>query len=117
LPPVAFRDVRPPNRARAIPPFTERVSQFTQERLNALLLDLDERLPVDPGSPFVAAHSMPRLQQNVTPPDPVVQRVEPSLPIALGRCEKPTLELSHFVDGVIGSLHDHALTLTSTRTA
>jgi hypothetical protein len=91
--------------------------QFPKERLDALLLDLGERLPVDPGSPFVAAHTTPRFQQNVTPPDPVVQRVEPSLPITLGRCEEPTLEFSHFVDGVIGSLHDHALTLTSTRSA
>ena len=91
--------------------------QVPQEPFDTLLLDLGERLPVDPGSSLVAAHPTPCFQQNVTPPDPVVQRVESSLPIALGRCEEPALELSHFVDGVVGSFHDHALTLTSTRTA
>jgi hypothetical protein len=56
----------------------------------------------------------PRLSQDVTPPDPVVQRVEATLPVALGRRVEPALEFSHFVFGVVGS-DDHALALTPLR--
>ncbi len=57
---------------------------------------------------------LPRLQQDVTPPEPVGQRVEASLPVALGQHEEPALEFSYFVFGVVGS-GDHALALTPLR--
>src|SRR5688500_5150563 len=68
-----------------------------------------------------------RVQQDVTPPDPVVQRVEAAIPVALGRHVQAALELSRFGEGplsrapavavaggVVGSC-DHALALTSSR--
>ena len=84
--------------------------QFREERRHALLLDHLQRDAVDAGSTLVATHAFPCLQQNVTPPDPVIQRMETTLLIALGRDVPPALEFSHIVDGVIGSC-DHALAL------
>ena len=62
------------------------------------------------------------LPQDVTPADPVVQRMETTIPVALGRDVQAALELSRFGEafrlavalsnGVVGSC-DHALTLTS----
>jgi hypothetical protein len=86
--------------------------QFREERRHALLLDHRQRHAVDAGSTLVTMHPFPCLQQNVTPADPVIQRMETSLLIALGRDVQPALEFSHFIDGVIGSC-DHALALTS----
>ena len=111
-PPVWFGNVPPPHRLRPILPRTERGCEFPQECRRTLLLDHRQRDAVDAGSPLVAAHPFPRLQQNVTPPDPVVQRVETTLPVALGRDVQPALEFSHFIRGVVGSC-DHALALTS----
>jgi len=86
--------------------------QFSQELGHALLLDHRQRDAVDAGSSLVATHALPCLQQDVTPPDPVIQRMETTLPIALGRDVQPALEFSHFFRGVVGSC-DHALALTS----
>ncbi len=113
LPPVCLRDVLPPNRLRSVLPRSEDVLKFREEQLDTPLLDHLQGLPVDAGSALVASHPPPRLQQNVTPPDPVVQRMEAALPIPLGCYEEPALEFSHFVSGVVGSEIDHALALTS----
>jgi hypothetical protein len=86
--------------------------QFREECGDALLLNHRQRYAVDAGSTLIATHAVPRLQQNVTPPDPVIKRVETTLLIALGRDVQPALEFSHVIDGVIGSC-DHALALTS----
>ncbi len=59
-------------------------------------------------------NAFPRLQQNVTPPDSIIQCMETTLLIALGRDVQPALEFSHVFNGVIGSC-DHALALTSLR--
>jgi len=48
---------------------------------------------------LAAGHSLPRLQRNVTPLDPVLQRVKASLPMTLGRLVQAALEFSHFVVG------------------
>src|SRR4051812_15190134 len=60
---------------------------------------------------MVAPHSLPRFLKDVTPPDPVVQRMETPCATPLGRHVKPSLQFSRFVYGGVGS-HDHALALT-----
>jgi hypothetical protein len=109
---VWFGYVPSPHRLRSILSRSERGLQFREERTHALLLDHRQRFTVDACSTLVATHTFPCLQQNVTPPNPVIQRMETTLPIALGRDVQPALEFSHVVDGVIGSC-DHALALTS----
>ena len=68
-------------------------------------------------------HPLPCFQQDVTPPDPVIQRMETAFRLSLGRDIQATLEFSRFGEGfafavafggVVGS-YDHAHTLTSTR--
>ena len=84
-----------------------------EETLDAPLLDHSQGLPVDAGSSPVAANTLPGLQQDVTPPDPVEQCMEAPTRVALGRDEKLALEFSYFGYGVVGR-HRHALALTST---
>jgi hypothetical protein len=112
LPPVWFGNVSTSHRLRPILSRTERGFEFPQELRHALLLNHRQRDTVDAGSTLVATHAIPCLQQNVTPPDPVIQRMESTLLVTLGRDVQPALEFSHFFNGVVGSC-DHALALTS----
>jgi hypothetical protein len=83
------------------------------EVLNRLYRDL-----VDPSSTTVLTHTFPRLPQDVTPVDTVIQSVETPTLRLLGSSPQPILELSHFhrtltLAGVIGpGGPGHALTLT-----
>src|SRR3972149_4654151 len=70
-----------------------------------LRLDRLQALPVDARGASIAPHPLPRLSQDVTPIDPVVQRVEAPPRTLLGGREKLALELSDFVDGVV-ALHE-----------
>jgi hypothetical protein len=110
--PVRLRNVPPAYRLRAILARFEVVTQSHKELRHALLLDRLQGLPIDAGSPPVALDTLPRLHQDVTPVDPVVQRVKAPLRASLGSDEKPALEFSHFVYGVVGPF-GHALALTS----
>ncbi len=67
-----------------------------------------------PHSRFPDSELSPRLRQDVTPVDSVVQRMEASLRAALGSDEESALELSYFIDRVVGPL-GHALALTPSR--
>ncbi|MGH9893335.1 MAG: hypothetical protein ACREA0_15360, partial [bacterium] len=78
----------------------------------APLLDHRQRFPVDAGSPLISLDPIPRLGQDVTPADPIVQRVEASRPATFGGHVQPALELSHFIRRVVGPC-GHALALTS----
>jgi ABC-type amino acid transport substrate-binding protein len=55
-------------------------------RLDAVLLDLGQRQRIDAGRTPVLAHPPPRLPEDVTPPDAVIQLVETALRGPLGTC-------------------------------
>ena len=73
-------------------------------------------LTVDAGGAPVSLNSSPRFPQDVTPADPVVQRMETPCPASAWPPVEPALELSHFSFGVVGRYSRHALALTSIRT-
>ena len=68
-----------------------------------------------PCSALLCSYPPPRFPQDVTPVDPVVQRVEPPPPMLLGCPPQRPLEFSHFVHRVVGA-YAHALALTPMRT-
>jgi hypothetical protein len=71
LPTVRFRDPHAPHRLRSVAPVPDLVAHFREELRNAPLLDHRQRHAVDASSAIVAPHSLPRLLQDVTPPDPI----------------------------------------------
>ena len=58
------------------------------------------RLAIDARRAPVPPHPLPRLRQDVTPLDAVVQRVEAASRLPLGRGPQSALQLSHFVAGL-----------------
>jgi hypothetical protein len=82
--PVRFRNVPASHRMRPIPTRPEALLYLQEKLLLASLLDHRQRLPVDAGSPSIALDPPPCLRQDITPTDPVVQRMEASRTAALG---------------------------------
>src|SRR5690606_5465687 len=118
---IGLRDVTPPDRLRPVLPCLQLGLQLIQESLDAVLLELGQGLFIDPRRALVPPHSLPRLLQDVTPVDAIVQSVEAPIRAPLGRGPQSPSKLSHFVDGLVApagvvgpSLSPgHALTLTS----
>jgi hypothetical protein len=77
--------------------------ELPKEFLDAMPLDILEGLPIHSGGTSVRSNSFPRLHQDVTPVNPVVQRMETTPPLALGDHVKLALEFSYFIHGVVGS--------------
>ena len=96
---------------RSVAPGPDLVAHFREELRDAPLLDHHQRNAVDAGSAIVAPHSFPRLLQDVTPADPIEQRVETPPRVSLGGTKERVLEFSYFVYGVVGP-RGHALALT-----
>src|SRR2546428_492617 len=111
---VVLRDVLPPHRLRPVLPCAQPLLGLSEERLHARLLDLLQGLPIHAGSPSVGSDSPPCLRQDVTPADPVIQRMEAPPLAALGSHEKSALKFSHFVCGGVGP-SGHALALPPSR--
>ena len=78
-------DVHPPGRERAEPPLPQLRLQLVEQPGDPVLLDVGEGGPVDARCAVVAAHLAPRPLQDVPAVDLVIQRVEPSSGIGLGR--------------------------------
>src|SRR5712691_101958 len=111
LRPIRLRNVLAPHRVRPVHARAKALLCVLQKRLHAFLLDHRQRLTVDAGSPLIRLDPLPCLCQNVTPADPVIQRMEAPRTASFGGHEKPALELSHFARRVVGCRH-HALALT-----
>ena len=62
--------------------------------VDAVLLDVGDGLSVDAGRAAVGAHQLPRPLQNVSAVDLVIERVEPSSGIGLGRPVERSLQFS-----------------------
>jgi hypothetical protein len=116
---VSLRDVPPSDRPRAIAFRAQLGLDLLQEVLNAALLDGVDRFPVDPGRAAVLPHPLPRFVEDVTPPHPVVQRVEAPCPALLGAPVQRPLELSDSITGLaggrVGRDQRHAPVLTPER--
>src|SRR5205807_3966538 len=108
---VRLQDVSAPHRLRPIFACLERLLNAPQELLDAARLDIGERLLIDARRTSVGLHPLPRFPQDVTPVDPVIQRVKAPCLAPLGTSPEPALQFSHFVFRVVRP-HGHALVLT-----
>ena len=88
---AGLRDEHPTGRKRPPPPLLEIHGQLVEQPGDAVLLDVGDGLSVDAGRASVGAHQLPRTLQNVSAVDLVVERVEPSPGIGLGRPVKRSL--------------------------
>jgi hypothetical protein len=118
LGPVCLGYVGAPHDLRSVLACAQHLAQLLQEAPDAVLLDVADRHPINPRCALVAAHSLPRLVQDVTPAHLAVQRVEASSRCPLGCGPELPLQLSHFVAAVscVGvvrlGLAGHSLALT-----
>jgi hypothetical protein len=81
-----LRDPHAPDRRGAIPTFTKSTLQLAEHPLDPVLLNLSQRHLIDTSRTPVLTHPPPRLPQDVTPMDPVIQRVKAALRGPLGTC-------------------------------
>ena len=115
LPTAALLDVPPSHRARAVPACPQSRLDLGEPFRHAENLDRVEALRIDARRSAICAHSPPRFPEDVTPPDPVIERMEAPRLAPLGTPPERALQFSHFVFGVVGPC-GHALALTRIRT-
>src|SRR5271154_6765117 len=106
---AGLRDEHPAGRKRTPAPLLEIRGQLVEQPGNPVLLDISAGLSGDAGRATIGAHQLPRTLQNVPAVDLVVERVEPSSGIGLGRPVERSLQFSDFVL-LGGPSHDVALT-------
>ena len=73
---LGLGDQNPPDRPRAIGPLAQITLQLGQKPLCPVLRHHRQRLSINPGGTLVLLHAPPRLPQDVTPVDPVIQGVK-----------------------------------------
>ncbi len=92
--------------------------QLLEPPIYAVLLDLGEGDPVDASRALIGAHLTPRSLQDISAPDLVVERVEASSAVGLGRPVKRPLQISDSVSrfgGSSRSRHSPALPCSDAR--
>jgi len=82
---AGLRNEHPAGRQRPPLAVLQIRSQLIKQPVNTVLLDVGDRLSVDAGRALVSAHQLPRLLQDVSAVDLVLERMEPSSGIGLGR--------------------------------
>jgi hypothetical protein len=92
-----LRDEHPARRERPPPPLLQIRGQLSEQSVNPVPLDISDGLLVDAGRATIGAHQLPRPLQDVPAVNLVVERVEPSLGIGLGRPVERSLQFSDFV--------------------
>jgi hypothetical protein len=110
--PTGLRDEHPAGRERSPRSRLQILGQLVEKLDDAVPLDLDDGLAVDAGRASVGTYQLPRTLQNVSAVDLVVERMEPSPGIGLGRPVKRSLQFSDLVL-LGGPSHDVALTSPS----
>ena len=112
--PAGLGYVHPAGRQRTPPPLLQTRGQLVEQPGNAILLNVSDGLLVDAGRALVGAHQLPRTLQHVPPIDLVVERVEPSPGIGLGRPVQRSLQFSdlHLLGGPSHKWHSPALPST-----
>src|SRR5512139_997656 len=111
---ISLRYVPPQDRLRLVLVFAQLGLDRFEEVLHSVLLDRRDRLGVDARGPLVPSYRVPRLVQDVTPVDAVVQRVESPTRLLLGHLPQSTLKASHVFAGTspvgeVGTFRVHAL--------
>src|SRR6266540_3769229 len=91
---TGLRDEDPARRQRSIALRPQIRGQLVEQPLDPVLLDLREGDPVDAGRATIGAHQRPRPLQDVPAMDFVVERVEPSPGVGLGRPVERPLQFS-----------------------
>jgi site-specific DNA recombinase len=80
-----FRNIHTPHRRGTIPACLKVITQLTQHAVHAEFLHRGQSDTIHPGRAPVPSHSFPRLPQDVTPVDTVIQGVETPPRRLLGR--------------------------------
>ena len=80
-----LRDIHPPGRQRPVPALPQLAGQLAEQPGHPVLLDSGQGDLVDARRAVVTAHRDPRAPQDITAADLVIQRVEPTPGIGLGR--------------------------------
>jgi hypothetical protein len=80
-----FLDLHPTRRRRAVHALAKVTTQLTQHAVHAVILHRNQGDTIHPGRTLVLAHPLPRLYQDVTPVDTVIQGVETPTRRLLGR--------------------------------
>ena len=94
---VRLGDLLPPHGRRTIPALPQVGGKLREQPFDAIGLDVGEGDTIDPRRAPVGPHPPPRLPQDVTPEDAVIQGVEAPLRRPLGRRPELALELAHLV--------------------
>jgi hypothetical protein len=92
LQPTGLRDVHPPGRHRLERLGPQLRGQLVEQTVNAVFLDLFDGDLVDARCAVISAHQPPRPLQDVPAVDLVIERMEPSPGIGLGRPVKLALQ-------------------------
>jgi hypothetical protein len=92
-----LRNEHPPRRKRPPPPIPQLRCQLVKHPAHAVLLDVLDGLPIDASRAVVGAHQLPRALHNIPAVDLVIERVEPSPGIGLGRPVKRSLQFSDLI--------------------
>jgi hypothetical protein len=96
-PPIRLRDVTAHDHLWPVPLRSQHVAELFEEALDPVPLDVDDRLGIDARRTAIGTHSLPRLPQDVTSVDMVVQGVETPLRGPLGRGPQSPLQVAHFL--------------------
>jgi hypothetical protein len=93
---VWFGDRPPPHRRRTIAACPEVPGKLVEQALDAIGLDIGQGQSIDPRRASVGPDPPPRLAQDVSPEDAVIEGVEAPFRGLLGRSPELALELLHF---------------------
>ena len=80
-----LRDEHPAGRPRSVAAVLQIRGQLVTELGDAVLLDVSDGLSVDASRALVGAHQLPRPLQDISAVDLVIERVEPTSGVGLGR--------------------------------
>jgi hypothetical protein len=84
-PAVRLGNLHPTHRRRAVTACTKITGQLAEHPLNPVILHHRQRHSIDPGGATIGSDPFPRLPQDVTPADAVIQSVETPTLRLLGR--------------------------------
>src|SRR5262249_24663181 len=96
---ISLRDVPPQDRLRSVRIPAQYVAKLFEEEFHAVMLDFRDRLGIDARGPLIPSHLIPRLLEDVSPRDSVIQRVKLSTRLLLGHIPQSILQTSHVVAG------------------
>ena len=82
---AGLRDEHPAGRERPVAAFLQIRGQLVEQPADAVPLDVSDGLPVDASRATIGAHQLPRPLQDVPAIDLVIERMEPTSGIGLGR--------------------------------